>query len=322
MLRSSFQRLGQLPKFCGGRWSSSAVQFRNELFSLEQQRQKEAVGRIEKIEVRFLGVPEDATLLMNKNVSTPHDCAQHLSDHHCNRSVLALLDGNQPWDMHRPIENECTIQLLTFEDADPYLANRTFWRSCSFLLGAALGKCFKDGIRVQFHSFPSPNVRSGSFLYDIALDHLDWQTTKPELQAISAEMIKMAASDLRFERLEVATDLALQMFEDSKYKKEQLPSISRDGVVVLYRVGDFIDISRGPMMGSTSHLGKTSIVATHKLEEIDAENAFYRVQGVALPKKVVLNHVAYGILEERARQLNPARLPSEPFEESLKNHLA
>lgn len=50
--------------------------YQNELFDLEQKRQKDAVGRIEKIEIRYLGLPEDVTLIMNKNLSTPFNCAQ------------------------------------------------------------------------------------------------------------------------------------------------------------------------------------------------------------------------------------------------------
>lgn len=46
------------------------------MFSEEQKRQYDNLGRIEKIEVRYLGVPEDTTLVMNKNLSTPFNCAQ------------------------------------------------------------------------------------------------------------------------------------------------------------------------------------------------------------------------------------------------------
>lgn len=54
----------------------SIRQYQNELFDLEKKRQQDAVGRIEKMEVRYLGLPEDTTLVMNKNLSTPYDCAQ------------------------------------------------------------------------------------------------------------------------------------------------------------------------------------------------------------------------------------------------------
>lgn len=59
-------------------WMSSAEiqQRRSELFTLEQRRQRDKVGRIEKIEVRYLGLPNDLTMVMNRGVSTPFNCAQ------------------------------------------------------------------------------------------------------------------------------------------------------------------------------------------------------------------------------------------------------
>lgn len=61
---------------------------------------------------------------MNKGISTPYNCAQHLTEGHCNRSALALIDGNIPWDMHRPLQESCTLQLLNFIVADPHIVNK------------------------------------------------------------------------------------------------------------------------------------------------------------------------------------------------------
>lgn len=173
------------------------------------------------------------------------------------------------------------------------------------MLGAALHTCIKEAAHLQLHSFPSPNVKSGSFVHDISLEHRDWQPSREELRAISAEMIKLAARRLRIERLEVQPDLALEIFRDCPYKREQLPSIAKSGSVVLYRVGQHVDISRGPMIGNTALLGKCTIASVHRVENEDeaAEATLYRVQGVALPAGFVVNHVAYGILEERSRKL-------------------
>lgn len=60
--------------------SSEVADRRSELFTLEKNRQREKVGRIDKIEVRYLGLPEDTTLIMNKNLSTPYNCAQRKFD--------------------------------------------------------------------------------------------------------------------------------------------------------------------------------------------------------------------------------------------------
>lgn len=72
--------------------------------------------------------------------------------------------------------------------------------------------------------------------------------------------------------------------------------------MILYRVGQHVDISRGPMIGNTSFLGKCTISSVHQVAE-ESDAALYRVQGVALPTGFVVNHVAYGILEERSRKL-------------------
>lgn len=47
-----------------------------------------------------------------------------LTDIHVKRSAVAIVDGKIPWDMHRPLEAPCTLQLESFTTADPYIANR------------------------------------------------------------------------------------------------------------------------------------------------------------------------------------------------------
>lgn len=52
------------------------IRKRNRIFESEQKRQRENIGRIEKIEVRYLGTPNDATLILNQHLSTPYNVAQ------------------------------------------------------------------------------------------------------------------------------------------------------------------------------------------------------------------------------------------------------
>lgn len=93
------------------------------------------------------------------------------------------------------------------------------------MLGAVLQGCFKDEAHLQLHSFPSPSVKTGSFVHDIFIKEPSWSPNRDELRTISAEMIKLAAKNLKIERLDVSFDLALEMFKDNPYKKEQLPFI-------------------------------------------------------------------------------------------------
>lgn len=151
------------------------------MFDNEQKRQREAVGRIEKIVVKYNGVPQNVTLSMNKGISTPYHCAKRMvniyelysfcllfshllfvivdiSEMLVKRSGLALIDDTHLWDMHRPLESDCEISFMHAQYLpDPYHFNRAYWRSCSLILGAVISKAFKNDIRPTLHSFPSPN---------------------------------------------------------------------------------------------------------------------------------------------------------------------
>lgn len=80
-----------------------------------------------------------------------------LGEKFAERSVVALLNGESLWHMHRPIPDSCKLELLHYQVENPLLVNKTFWRSCSFLLGAVVKDAFKDNINLYLHSFPSPN---------------------------------------------------------------------------------------------------------------------------------------------------------------------
>jgi len=94
-------------------------------------------------------------------------------------------------------------------------------------------------------------------------------------------------------------------FQDNPFKSEQIPDIAdkNNNKVTLYRLGEHIDISKGPMVGNSGLIGRVSISAVHKLTDGPVDS-LYRFQGVALPTGIQLNHFAYGILENRARKLN------------------
>eukprot|EP00095_Tigriopus_kingsejongensis_P006274 maker-scaffold990_size72856-snap-gene-0.22 protein:Tk06274 transcript:maker-scaffold990_size72856-snap-gene-0.22-mRNA-1 annotation:"mitochondrial 39s ribosomal protein l39" len=286
---------------------------RSQLFAQEQTRQLNQIPRLERIQVQYKGIPEDSMLSLNKSMSTPYNVAQHLAEYLMERSALALVNG-KIWDMHRPLEEDCTVELMHFRQDDPFQVNRAFWRSCSFMMGSVLEEVFKDDIYVELHSFPAPNVNSGSFVHDVDLKMSDWRPCKTELMTFSAAMHRLAQRGLPFERLEVNADLALEMFKDNQYKVKQIPSISSasqtGSSITLYRLGDHVDISRGPMMANSSFLGRRcTIAAAHPIQH--EGKSMYRFQGVALPKDMFLNHFAFGVLEKRAAKLNEANIPSK-----------
>lgn len=182
------------------------------MFEEEKQRQRSQLGRIEKIEVKYHSTVDEVMLVMNRNISTPHDCARHISESIAKMSAIAFVDG-QLWDMHKPLTNNCELQLVTMQTPRIGAINNAFWRTCSLILGAVADNAFKDHIDMHLYSFPYPAVRSGSFVYDVFIDLPKWEPTESELRAMSALFVKFTNRELPLERLEVSCKIAQDMFQ-------------------------------------------------------------------------------------------------------------
>lgn len=326
----------------------------NDLFQKELDRQRAIIARINKIRVVIDSVPgKDTELLMNKDLSSPFDCARHIHellttrsvvaeilplDSHTTRSlatqeeqdscveqeknqdqlILKEVDKPKPiyWDMHRPLENDCKIKFRHFTDKDVGEVNKIFWRSCSFVLGMAVRLAFKDEIKVLLHSWPKPNVRSGSFVYDVALNLNDkWQPGEQELRAFTKVMWEIRNAALPFERLRVSRDVAQKFFSTNPFKLTQIDSIleneSSQGKVTVYRCGGLLDISIGPMISNTSQIGRISLAAVHPFETSSQmyNGVFYRFQGVSLPQQLPISSFLYqNVLLNHAKKLNKSSL--------------
>lgn len=168
------------------------------------------IPRVEKIEVNFIhsGIGHGATMIMNKGLSTPYNCAQHVSKNHVRDSAIALvkksasmtqeltvLDNSKPdgslvelqdfdetildaawipWDMHRPLEYDCDLKFLKFNmelstPAEMAVLNTAYWKTCALILGAIAKQAFKDDAMVKLVHLPKIDIKSGAFCYDIEL---------------------------------------------------------------------------------------------------------------------------------------------------------
>lgn len=161
---------------------------------------------------------------------------------------------------------------------------------------------FKDEIPVVRHSWPRPNVKSGSFVYDVALPTLyDWKPTQSELRTLTSVLWKIKDKKSRFERLEVDKELSKQIFQDNEFKLKQIQGMPGE-TVTLYRVDQHIDISVGPMIGDTSFVGRANFTAVHRIQSADGQ--LYRFQGLAIPMQIPISHYAYQVLCRQAEALN------------------
>ncbi|XP_010213059.1 PREDICTED: 39S ribosomal protein L39, mitochondrial [Tinamus guttatus] len=287
--------------------SDEIIQMRNELFTKEKERQLALHPRIEKIEVKYVGKSHPGTVfVMNKALSTPYNCAMHLSEWHCKKSVLALVDG-EVWDMYRPLTKPCEIQFLTFKDQDPEEVNKAYWRSCAMIMACVLKRAFKDEYSVTLIKSPEVPVISGAFCYDVTLDSRlnDWKPTNDDFRSLTRDANKLIHKDLPFEALHVEAKVACEMFQHNTYKMEMIKQKAlqnTEGIVTLHRFGDFVDVSEGPHIPRTSFCYQYDITAAHNLQT-DQPELIRRFQGVSLPIHLKAHHTVWHRLLERSKRL-------------------
>nr|XP_020851608.1 39S ribosomal protein L39, mitochondrial [Phascolarctos cinereus] len=287
--------------------TTEAAKMRNELFDREKKRQLSLNPRTEKIEVKHVGKSDPgAIFLMNKNLSTPYNCAMHLSEWYCKKSILALVDG-QPWDMNKPLTKSCEIKFLTFKDEDPEEVNKAYWRSCAMMMGCVIERAFKDEYTVTLVRVPEIPVVAGAFCYDVILDkRLDeWIPTPEHLCSFTKDAHALISRDLLFETLDVEAKLALEIFQHNKYKMqfiEEKASQNPERIVKLNRFGDFVDVSEGPLISRTSICFQYEVSAVHDLQGAQLDR-LRRFQGLSLPVHLRAHHTIWHKLLERSRKI-------------------
>ncbi|XP_042532922.1 39S ribosomal protein L39, mitochondrial [Dipodomys spectabilis] len=283
------------------------TEMRNELFNKEKNRQLSLTPRTEKIEVKYVGKTNPGTIfVMNKNISTPYSCAMHLSEWYCKKSILALVDG-QPWDMYKPLTKSCEIKFLTFKDHDPQEVNKAYWRSCAMIMGCVIERAFKDEYVVSLVRAPEVPVIAGAFCYDVVLDKKldEWIPTKENLRSFTKDAYTLIYKDLPFETLEVEAKVALEIFQHNKYKIdfiEEKASENPERIVKLHRIGDFIDVSEGPLIPRTSTCFQYEVSAVHNLQHSQSP-LIRRFQGLSLPTHLRVQFTIWSKLLERSRKV-------------------
>ncbi len=90
-----------------------------------------------------------------------------------------------------------------------------------------------------------------------------------------------------------------------RFKLEQIPSIAAkdDQKVTLYKLGDFVDISKGPMISNTSLIGRFEITGIFDIKTPKGDD-IQRVQGVSIPSQLNLHYWTFSLLAQRASKLN------------------
>lgn len=217
------------------------------------------------------------------------------------RKVLAANINGEVWDASRPIQQDASLKLLTWDDTD---AKSTFWHSTAHLMAEAVESMFPG---VKF--WVGPAIEKG-FYYDMDLG--DRQISEDDLVALEKKMSELAKQNNSYQRKEISKTDAISYFSEKgdEYKLDLLTNLE-DGSITLYSQGAFTDLCRGP------HIPSTGLIKAVKLTNIagaywkgDEKNKqLTRVYGVSFPAQKELDE--YMLMLEEAKKRDHRKLGKE-----------
>lgn len=193
------------------------------------------------------------------------------------------------------------FKVVKFEDEE---GKDIFWHTSSHVMAFAIQNLFPDA------KFAIGPAIANGFYYDIDTEH---RFVPEDLPLIEEEMGKIIKAGYEVERIEISRDEALKLFKEKKepYKVELIEGLPEDELITLYKIGEFIDLCRGP------HLKDIKKIKAIKLLSIagaywrgDEKNKMLqRIYGIAFEKKKELDD--YVALQEEAAKRDHRKLGKE-----------
>lgn len=237
-------------------------------------------------------LPDKTTKDGKRWLTTPADVAREISAGLANNALIARVDGAL-WDMGRPLEGDCALEVFRFEDAE---GRDTFWHSSAHILGQAVE--VEYGCKLCIGPC---TTRGEGFYYDA--HYGDVTLSEEDFKAIEGAAGKAVKAKQPFERIEVTRDEALQMFADNAFKVEIINELPADKTITVYRCGTLVDLCRGPHIPHTGHvkaLACTKASASYWRGRADRES-LQRVYGISFPDKKELAEYMHRLEEAKKR---------------------
>jgi threonyl-tRNA synthetase len=220
------------------------------------------------------------------------DIAKSISEGLARKVLAAEVDG-EVWDITRPITNDASFKLLTWDDEK---GKNTFWHSSAHLMAEAVESMYPG---VKF--WVGPPLDNG-FYYDIDLG--DHHISEEDLELLEKKMNELAKQDNAFVRTEISKQDAIAYFAEKQdeYKLDLLSNLE-DGNITFYQQGNFTDLCRGPHIPSTGHIKaiKLTNIAGAYWKGNEKNKQLTRLYGITFPNAKLLDEYLTMIEEARKR---------------------
>lgn len=209
-------------------------------------------------------------------------------------------DSHQPsgpeesvlWDLTRPLEGSCRIELLKFDHAQ---GQDVFWHSSAHILGQAMEREFGCHLTI------GPALESG-FYYDGFFGQR--KLAQDDFTTIEKHAADICKEQQPFERCVLTKEEALELFSENPFKVQLITKKVPDGAMTsCYRCGPLIDLCRGPHLPNTGRAKAFKVTKNSAAYWLGDQNldSLQRLYGVAFPSdKLMKEYVKFQ--EEAAKR--------------------
>ncbi|XP_003738717.1 threonine--tRNA ligase, cytoplasmic [Galendromus occidentalis] len=211
--------------------------------------------------------------------TTPYEIACGISKGLADNCVISKVNGVL-WDLDRPLEVDCDLKLLKFDDAE---GKEVYWHSTAHVLGEAMENTYHGCLCY------GPPIENG-FYYDMALPEGRPGVGPSDFPHIEKQMNQFIKEKQPFERLELTKAQLLEMFAYNPFKVRILNERITTPSTTVYRCGSLIDLCRGPHVRNTGKIKAfqlTKSSSSYWEGKADAE-ALQRIYGISFPDKKLL----------------------------------
>ena len=235
---------------------------------------------------------DNSILELDKGLSI-FEIAKKISEGLARVAVAGEVNGKVQ-DLSRTINEDCSLNILTFEDLN---GKKAYWHTTSHILAQSIKRLYPE-MKLAI----GPSIDEG-FYYDFDTDKT---FTSEMLEALEGEMKKIIKEDLIIERFSLPKEKAIELMKDEPYKVELIEELPEGEEISFYKQGDFIDLCAGPHLMSTGKIKAVKLLSSSGAYWRGSEKnkMLQRIYGISFPKASQVEEYVHMLEEARKRDHN------------------
>ncbi|MFI3165471.1 MAG: threonine--tRNA ligase [Bacillota bacterium] len=222
---------------------------------------------------------KDGSKLETCDGANVYDAAKQISEGLARNAYCGKVDGELV-DTSYVLSEGQTLEIVTGNDA---VGKEVFKHTACHILACAVKRLYPDCILGI-----GPAIDAG-FYYDIEFTDA---ITMQDFPKIEAEMKAIVKENIKIERIELPKTEAIALMQEKgeKLKVELIEELPEGAVISFYKMGDFVDLCKGPHLPSTGKIKASKLLqltgAYWKGDE--SNDMLTRIYGCAFEKASLL----------------------------------